>query len=352
MPNPGTSDYHRYLAAKKSIDDRSLNPRVWDSLARALPRTRPTDVLELGAGIGSMVQRVIERGLLTDCRYRAVDLEPGNVAEATRRLPPWARERDLSVEEMGEGGLRFSGAGVSMDLSFEAANVVDVLKKPDIRGVYDFVIAQAFLDLVDLDSVLPLIGASLRPEGLIYLCINFDGGTIFDPIIDAELDARIEALYHRTMDERVADGKALGGQPYRAEAFLGVEKNWRSGIGRGPLRLGGLPYYRRLLGGRRYFSPRDHRYGTGGATVQPRARSSIFGRVDQRASLTSGESGAGVHRSSDWMCWRAYTDLICFLSKSHLRTRILGLFGRLPRSSPTSAHTSRASARAAPFPGL
>ena len=75
MPNPGTADYHRYLAAKKPIDDRSLNPRVWDSLARALPGTRPMDVLELGAGIGSMVQRVIERGLLTDCRYRAVDLE-------------------------------------------------------------------------------------------------------------------------------------------------------------------------------------------------------------------------------------------------------------------------------------
>ena len=224
MPNPGTSDYHRYLTAKKSIDDRSLNPRVWDSLARALPRTRPTDVLELGAGIGSMVQRVIERGLLTDCRYRAVDLEPGNVAEATRRLPPWARERDLSVEEMGEGGLRFSGAGVSMDLSFEAANVVDVLKKPDIRGVYDFVIAQAFLDLVDLDSVLPLIGASLRPEGLIYLCINFDGGTIFDPIIDAELDARIEALYHQTMDERVSDGKASGDSRTGRRLFSGLRR--------------------------------------------------------------------------------------------------------------------------------
>ena len=167
MPNPGTADYHRYLAAKKSIDDRSLNPRVWDSLARALPSTRPMDVLELGAGIGSMVQRVIERGLLTECRYRAVDLEPGNVAEAMLRLPSWARERGLSVEEMGEGGLRFSGVGTLMDLSFEAANVVDLLKRPDIRGAYDLVIAQAFLDLVDLDSVLPLIGASLTPGGLI-----------------------------------------------------------------------------------------------------------------------------------------------------------------------------------------
>ncbi len=224
MPNPGTADYHRYLAAKKSIDDRSLNPRVWDLLASALPRIDSLNVLELGAGIGSMVQRVIERGLLTDCRYRALDLEPGNVAEGMRRLPPWARERGLSVEETGEGGMRFSGAGTSMDLSFEAANVVDVLNRPDIRGVYDLVIAQAFLDLVDLDSVLPLIGASLGPGGLIYLCINFDGGTIFDPVVDAELDARIEALYHQTMDERVADGKASGDSRTGRRLFSGLRR--------------------------------------------------------------------------------------------------------------------------------
>ena len=224
MPNPGTADYHRYLAVKKSIDDRSLNPRVWDSLARALPGTRPMDVLELGAGIGSMVQRVIKRGLLTDCRYRAVDLESGNVEEAMRRLPAWALERGLSVEDMGEGRLRFSGVGTSMDLSFEAANVVDVLKSPDIHGAYDLVIGQAFLDLVDLDNVLLLIGASLKPGGLIYLCINFDGGTIFDPIIDVELDARIEALYHRTMDERVTDGKSSGDSRTGRRLFSGLRR--------------------------------------------------------------------------------------------------------------------------------
>ena len=234
MPNPGTADYHRYLAVKKSIDDRSLNPRVWDSLARALPGTRPMEVLELGAGIGSMVQRVIERGLLTDCRYRAVDLEPGNVGEAMRRLPAWALERGLSVEEMGEGGIRFSGAGTLMELSFEAANVVELLKRPDVRGVYDLVIAQAFLDLVDLDSVLPLIGASLRPGGLIYLCINFDGGTIFDPIIDGELDARIEALYHRTMDERVADGKCSGDSRTGRRLFSGLRRIGAQVLDAGP----------------------------------------------------------------------------------------------------------------------
>ena len=234
MPNSGTPDYHRYLTAKKSIDDRSLNPRVWDSLARALPSTRPMNVLELGAGIGSMVQRVIERGLVTACRYRAVDLEAGNVAEAMRRLPVWALEQGLSVEEMGEGGLRFSGACTSMALSFEAANVVELLNRPDIHGVYDLVIAQAFLDLVDLDSVLPLIGASLKPGGLIYLCINFDGGTIFDPIMDAELDARIEALYHRTMDERVADGKASGDSRTGRRLFSGLRRIGAQVLDAGP----------------------------------------------------------------------------------------------------------------------
>ena len=234
MPNPGTPDYHRYLAAKKSIDDRSLNPRVWDSLAGALPRNRQVDVLELGAGIGSMVQRVIEKGLLADCRYRAVDLEEGNVEEAMRRLPAWARGLGLSVEELGEVGMRFSGEGAFMELSFSAANVIDILNEPDIRGVYDLVIAQAFLDLVDLNSVLPLIGESVRPGGLIYLCINFDGGTIFDPVVDAALEARIEALYHRTMDERVAGGEASGDSRTGRKLFSGLRRIGAQVLDAGP----------------------------------------------------------------------------------------------------------------------
>ena len=71
---------------------------------------------------------------------------------------------------------------------------------------------------------MPLIGASLRPGGLSYLCINFDGGTIFDPIIDAELDARIEALYHRTMDERVADGMSSGDSRTGRKLFSGLRR--------------------------------------------------------------------------------------------------------------------------------
>ena len=128
MLESGTPAYHRYLAAKKSIDDRSLNPRVWDSLGGALPQGRTLDVLEVGAGIGSMVQRVMERRLLTDCRYTAVELEPGNVQEGMRRLSEWARESGLEVEGEHDSGCRVRGEGMRFDLSFETANALEFLK--------------------------------------------------------------------------------------------------------------------------------------------------------------------------------------------------------------------------------
>ena len=43
----------RYLAAKKSVDDRALNWQVWQRLVAALPRAtteQPLRILEVGAG--------------------------------------------------------------------------------------------------------------------------------------------------------------------------------------------------------------------------------------------------------------------------------------------------------------
>src|SRR5262245_59912277 len=54
---PITYSLLRYLAAKKSVDDRALNWRVWQRLVEALPRVtteQPLHILEVGAGIGSM----------------------------------------------------------------------------------------------------------------------------------------------------------------------------------------------------------------------------------------------------------------------------------------------------------
>lgn len=224
MPEPGTPEYHRYLSAKKSIDDKSLNPRVWESLTNTLPKGRRLEVLELGAGIGQMMQRVVERGLLTDCRYTAVELERGNVNEGMRRLPEWARASSLGVEKVNNLGFQVRGKDSCFDLSFEPEDALEFLRRPESRSAYDLVIAQAFLDLVDLDTALPLMGSSLRSGGLLYLCINFDGGTILEPTIDKDLDRQIEAIYHRTMDERMIGGRQSGDSVTGRRLFSALRK--------------------------------------------------------------------------------------------------------------------------------
>jgi hypothetical protein len=66
------------------------------------------------------------------------------------------------------------------------------------------------LDLVDLASLLPAVAPLLRPAGVMYATLNFDGESIFQPEVEADLERPILAAYHRTMDEREVDGQRTG----------------------------------------------------------------------------------------------------------------------------------------------
>jgi hypothetical protein len=75
---------------------------------------------------------------------------------------------------------------------------------------WQLVIANAVLDLLDLARAVPAIVGLTAPGGLLYLTINFDGGTIFQPTIDRAFDALVEARYHLTMDRRLTAGRPSG----------------------------------------------------------------------------------------------------------------------------------------------
>src|SRR5262245_22138638 len=66
------------------------------------------------------------------------------------------------------------------------------------------------MDLLDVPATLPQLTATLHPGALLYFTINFDGSTILEPTIDAYFDLLVERLYHRTMDERITEGKRSG----------------------------------------------------------------------------------------------------------------------------------------------
>ena len=184
-------DFVRYLAAKKTVDDRALNRPVWQALLAALPRVtmeRPLRVVEAGAGIGTMVERALAWGLPADTHYTALDQSAENVAAGRRRLltlPPGFR------------------------LQWEVNDFFDFAAGASPAS-WDLLIAHAFLDLVDLETALPLLLSLIRPGGLFYFSLNFDGGTIFQPAIDPAFDAEVEALYHQTMDERLVGGRPSG----------------------------------------------------------------------------------------------------------------------------------------------
>jgi hypothetical protein len=69
-------------------------------------------------------------------------------------------------------------------------------------------IANAVLDLVDVPAVLPGLLRVLRPGGVYWFTINYDGESIFVP--GHPHDDRIMQAYHRDMDERVRYGRPAG----------------------------------------------------------------------------------------------------------------------------------------------
>ena len=67
--------FTRYLAAKKSVDDRALNRQVLADLRRLVP-SPSAHVLEIGAGLGTMAARLLEWQVLRSGVYTLLDVDP------------------------------------------------------------------------------------------------------------------------------------------------------------------------------------------------------------------------------------------------------------------------------------
>ncbi len=201
------NDFPRYLASKKSVDDRALNQGVWDALAEYLDDPWDVEILEIGGGIGTMIERLLERDTLQHVHYTLLDEQPENIAAARERLPQWADEHNFLTSWDGEK-LVFWKNGQVTKVTFLAEDLFDFLARRPAEQQYDLLIAHAFLDLVDIPATLPRLFETIKPEGRFYFTINFDGETIFEPAVPG--DNEIMAAYHRTMNERIIDGTLSG----------------------------------------------------------------------------------------------------------------------------------------------
>src|SRR6266699_532965 len=97
-----TFDYARYLAAKTTVDDRALNRHVLAELRRLMPAGVP-QVLEVGAGLGTMVARLMDWGAVGAGEYILLDADRQLLDCSRRWLRDWAAARGLRSDPLPDG---------------------------------------------------------------------------------------------------------------------------------------------------------------------------------------------------------------------------------------------------------
>jgi len=201
--------FPHYLLAKQSVDNRAINRHVYETLAANLP-DRPIDIVEVGAGIGTMPVRLLRWGLIKRAKYTLVDSMQENIDYAKSWFTGWAVENNYSLQILEEQSLRLFDSNHDLNITFECADVFDFIRSEPLKA--DLLIAHAFLDLLPMPDSLPKLFSLIKPGGRAWLTLNFDGVTSFEPAIDPTLDAQIERLYHQTMDERPSGGDSRSGR--------------------------------------------------------------------------------------------------------------------------------------------
>ena len=204
--------FTRYLLAKQSVDNRALNRHVLDALVASLPQRR-LRVIEIGAGIGNMLARLLAWHVLAQADYVHEDSMPENIRFALGWIRQWAESNGMRVDMGADGSFRVSDGMRDVTVSLlEKDFSAFVQSNPEPA---DLLIANAFLDLLPLPEGLSQVLSLTRD--LAWLTINYDGLTVFQPVFDAALDEQIVQLYHRTMDERPTGGDSLTGRHLLAD---------------------------------------------------------------------------------------------------------------------------------------
>jgi hypothetical protein len=193
--------YSRYLTAKRSVDDRALNRQVLAELCRVMPHGE-VRIVEIGAGLGTMVARLLEWQVVRAGEYTLVDVDRGLLQDAGVWLTAWANARGLRTVALPDG-LLLGDLRVRL-VEAELGSYVEA----GVREPVDVLIAHAFLDLVDVPAVLPGLLRRLIPGGAYWFTINFDGETIIQP--DHPGDDDVLRAYARSMEERIRYGRPAG----------------------------------------------------------------------------------------------------------------------------------------------
>src|ERR1041384_1123437 len=128
--NRQTVDYSfpHYLLSKQTVDDRALNKDVLNALRAQMP-LQAVSIIEVGAGIGTMLKRLAEWNIFCVGEYTLVDAMEENLDYAREWIPQWAAQAGLSLERLEHNHLHLCNKTHDIRIHFECADVFDFIQK-------------------------------------------------------------------------------------------------------------------------------------------------------------------------------------------------------------------------------
>lgn len=223
-----TIPFRDYLDIKSALDGHSLNAQVYSAFLEALRGRERLDCLDIGVGTGASLWRLLNANLSADLNVTAVGRDAELLGLAFRRTLVLLRARGYAVETPGDTDLRAQRGACRVAIDFVAADLRD-LDPGGEAGRFDAVIAQQALELLPLAGVAGRVGHWLKPRGMFYAPLNYDGGTsLFPGYQEREVEERILAAYDAAVErrqvwDREGGGVRAGQRLYEALADRGFE---------------------------------------------------------------------------------------------------------------------------------
>ncbi len=220
----------RYLDAKYRIDSRSLNQATLRRFLSRLSGYSMPVILDLGAGTGSTLRRLIDVGFQKSFTYYGLDMDPDLTHAAADNHRELFESRGFVVTSSPnhndlEASLTAKRKNMDVTIVLLTGNIFDTDFQERFSDTnINTVTANAFFDLVPLGPALRTIKSILRPGGMLYSTINYDGRTTILPQYENEdFEEKLYSVYDRSMDSRATYDGEVGGHRCGSKMYGALE---------------------------------------------------------------------------------------------------------------------------------